>query len=97
MREPRIIHPGTTNGVNKTGEKRTGAVPGHEFSGVVAQLGDGAGSANVGDEVFGMNDWFADGATAEYCVAPESAVAPKPRCLSHSEGRGTFSSSRGEW
>jgi NADPH:quinone reductase-like Zn-dependent oxidoreductase len=60
----------------KTGEKRAGAIPCHEFSGVVA---DG------GQEVFGMNDWFADGALAEYCVAPASSVALKPLFLSHAE------------
>jgi NADPH:quinone reductase-like Zn-dependent oxidoreductase len=32
-----------------------------------------------------MNDWFSDGAMAEYCVAPVSAVAPKPLRLSHAE------------
>ena len=32
-----------------------------------------------------MNDWFSDGAMAEYCVAPVSAVAPKPPKLSHAE------------
>jgi NADPH:quinone reductase-like Zn-dependent oxidoreductase len=30
-----------------------------------------------------MNDWFADGAQAEYCVAPAGWVAPKPRTLDH--------------
>jgi NADPH:quinone reductase-like Zn-dependent oxidoreductase len=59
---------------NKTGEKRTGAVPGHEFSGVIAEAGENAGSANIGHAVFGVNDWFSDGATAEYCVAHCSAV-----------------------
>ena len=32
-----------------------------------------------------MNDWFADGATAEFCCAPASAVAPKPARLTHAE------------
>src|SRR5437016_10393388 len=32
-----------------------------------------------------MNDWFSDGATAEYCIAHSSAVAPKPHCLGHAE------------
>ena len=69
----------------KAGERRTGAVPGHEFSGVIAGVGEDAGGLGVGREVFGMNDWFSDGATAEYCVAPHSAVTLKPRCLSHVE------------
>ena len=61
---------------DKAGQKRTGAIPGHEFSGIVV---------GAGDEVFGMNDWFSDGATAEYCLAPVSSVAPKPRSLTHAE------------
>jgi NADPH:quinone reductase-like Zn-dependent oxidoreductase len=32
-----------------------------------------------------MNDWFADGALAEFCIAPLSSVAAKPRNLSHAE------------
>src|SRR4051794_21224612 len=50
----------------RSGEPRAQAVPGHEFSGTVAAVGPGAeGPFAVGREVFGMNDWFADGATAE--------------------------------
>jgi len=69
----------------KTGEKRDGAVPGHEFSGVVAAAGEDADGFQIGQAVFGMNNWFADGATAEYCIAPSLAVAPKPQGLTHVE------------
>jgi NADPH:quinone reductase-like Zn-dependent oxidoreductase len=69
----------------KTGEKRTAAVPGHEFSGVIAALGADVEGCEVGREVYGMNDWFADGATAEYCLAQPAAVAPKPPRLTHIE------------
>jgi NADPH:quinone reductase-like Zn-dependent oxidoreductase len=69
----------------KDGQPRAGAIPGHEFSGVVAELGDGAEGFAVGDEVYGMNDWFVDGATAEYCVTQPSNVAIKPKRLSHAE------------
>ncbi len=69
----------------KTGEKRTGAVPGHEFSGVVEGVGEDVGSLEIGQEVYGMNDWFADGAVAEYCTTPFPAVAPKPSRLTHIE------------
>jgi NADPH:quinone reductase-like Zn-dependent oxidoreductase len=68
----------------KSGENRRHAIPGHEFSGTIAAVGAGAGGA-VGDEVFGMNDWYAQGATAEFCRAPPSAVAPKPARLTHVE------------
>jgi NADPH:quinone reductase-like Zn-dependent oxidoreductase len=69
----------------KSGGPRSGAIPSHEFSGVVAGLGDGVGSLELGRAVFGMNDWFADGAIAEYCIAPFHAVAPKPSRLTHTE------------
>jgi NADPH:quinone reductase-like Zn-dependent oxidoreductase len=65
----------------KNGEPRTGAIPTHEFSGVVA----GGDCFPAGLEVFGMNDWFADGAAAEFCVAPCAAVVAKPSTLSHTE------------
>ncbi|CAN5828180.1 NADP-dependent oxidoreductase [soil metagenome] len=67
------------------GEKRSGAIPGHEFSGVVEAVGAGLESSLVGREMYGMNDWFADGATAEYCTCAATAVAEKPARLSHAE------------
>src|SRR6185295_4811675 len=36
-----------------------------------------------GDAIFGMNDWFRDGAQAEYCVARAADVASKPRSVDH--------------
>jgi NADPH:quinone reductase-like Zn-dependent oxidoreductase len=69
----------------KDGEKRVRAVPGHEFSGVIAAVGQRAEGFAVGQEVFGMNDWFADGAMAEYCVAQASSIAAKPASLTHAE------------
>ena len=70
---------------NKSGETRSRAVPGHEFSGVVAAIGEGAAGFAVGQEVYGMNDWFADGATAEFCLTQPTSVAPKPVTLTHAE------------
>ncbi len=53
-------------------------IPGHEFSGEVAGLGEGVTAVAVGEAVYGMNDWFADGAQAEYCSWPgRSDVAPQ--------------------
>jgi len=57
----------------------------HEFSGVVESLGTGAAGFKIGDEVYGMNDWFSNGAQAEYCVALPSALAKKPKTVRHSE------------
>jgi NADPH:quinone reductase-like Zn-dependent oxidoreductase len=67
----------------KDGAARTGAVPGHEFSGVVAAVGTNVHSFAVGDEVYGMNDWFAEGATAEFCVTLPQNIAKKPATLTH--------------
>ena len=68
----------------KSGENRRHAMPGHEFSGAIAAVGVGADGI-VGQELFGMNDWYAQGATAEFCCAPPSAIAPKPARLTHVE------------
>lgn len=66
------------------GEPRTfPIVLSHEFSGVVESLGAGVENFKVGDAVFGLNDWFANGAQAEFCVAPATALAHKPRLLDH--------------
>jgi NADPH:quinone reductase-like Zn-dependent oxidoreductase len=60
-------------------------VLGHEFSGVVEGCGPNANGIGVGEEVFGVNDWFSNGAQAEYCVVDESGLAKKPKSLNHTE------------
>jgi len=69
----------------KDGGERSGAAPGHEFSGDVSKVGNRATDLQVGLEVYGMNDWFADGALADYCITRPEWIAPKPRSLSHAE------------
>ena len=64
---------------------RRDPVPGHEFSGVVSAVGTEAKGFQVGDAVYGMSDWFADGATAEYCLTQPVYIAAKPSRLSHAE------------
>lgn len=67
-----------------TGELRPfPIVPGHELSGVVAAVGEGVTAFRPGSEVYGLNDWFANGALADFTVAPVSALAPKPTTLTH--------------
>lgn len=58
-------------------------VPGHEFSGVVRAVGPGVTDLAPGDAVYGMNDWYRNGALAERCVARAVDVAPKPRSIDH--------------
>jgi NADPH:quinone reductase-like Zn-dependent oxidoreductase len=58
-------------------------IPGHEFSGEIAVLGTGVSDAGVGDPVYGLNDWYRDGASAEYCVARVADIAGKPARVDH--------------
>ncbi len=81
----------------KSGEHRERAIPGHEFSGVVADAGEEVGSLEAGCAVFGMNDWFANGAMAGYCVAPFEAVAPLPSTLTHEAAASTPISALTAW
>ncbi|MCX5661663.1 MAG: NADP-dependent oxidoreductase [Planctomycetota bacterium] len=69
----------------KAGATRVSAVPGHEFSGVVAAVGPGTTGVAAGQPVYGMNDWFDDGATADYCITRPEWIAPKPPRLTHAE------------
>jgi NADPH:quinone reductase-like Zn-dependent oxidoreductase len=58
---------------------------GHEFSGVIAAFGPQVTDFSLGDAVYGLNDWFSNGAQAEYCVAKIAELTPKPASLSHAE------------
>lgn len=69
----------------QAGGARALAVPGHEFSGVVEEVGEGVSQFATGDAVYGMNDWFAEGATAEFCIADAGSIAAKPARLTHEE------------
>jgi NADPH:quinone reductase-like Zn-dependent oxidoreductase len=67
----------------KDGTPRKGTVPGHEFSGVIAALGKNTNGFEVGQDVYGMSDWFVNGAIAEFCVTQPHSIAPKPTTLTH--------------
>ncbi len=67
----------------KDGSPRKRAVPGHEFSGVIAALGKNTEGFDIGQDVYGMSDWFIDGATAEFCVTQPQSIAPKPVTLAY--------------
>ena len=55
---------------------------GHEFSGVVAEVGPATSGFQPGDEVFG---WARPphGSHAEYVLVPESSIVAKPRTIDH--------------
>jgi len=67
----------------KSGTARMRTVPGHEFSGVITAIGKDVQGFEIGEQVYGLNDWFADGATAEFCVTLPQNIARKPGTLSH--------------
>lgn len=75
------------------GRDRTPVIPAHEMSGTVAALGPGAGDAAaedlaardiaVGDEVYGLVDFFRNGAAAEFVTLPAADLAARPRSVAH--------------
>ena len=71
--------------VDRAGRDRRPVIPGHEVSGVVTALGYGTTGAAVGDAVYGLTDWYRDGAAAEYVAVEARNLAPKPATLSHQE------------
>jgi NADPH:quinone reductase-like Zn-dependent oxidoreductase len=72
-------------------------IPGHEFSGEVAALGEGVAIVDVGDEIYGMNDWFGDGTQAEYCLARIADIAHKPISIAHTGAAVTAISALTAW
>ncbi|MFF9981004.1 NADP-dependent oxidoreductase [Streptomyces erythrochromogenes] len=73
--------PGTW--ADRAGRDRTPSVPGHELSGVVAELGYGTTGLSVGQRVFGLADWTRDGALAEYTAVEARNLAPLPADVDH--------------
>ena len=69
--------------VDRTGRDRRPVIPGHEVSGTVVALGDGTTGLSVGDEVFGLTDWYRDGSLAEFAAVEARNLATKPGSISH--------------
>jgi NADPH:quinone reductase-like Zn-dependent oxidoreductase len=65
------------------GKDRRPIVPGFEFSGVVDTLGDGVSGVKQGENVYGLLNFWRDGAAAEYVAVRAADLAPKPRSLDH--------------
>src|SRR5437762_4144292 len=71
--------------VDHAGHDRRPTIPAHEVSGVVEALGYGTIGVAVGHAVYGLTDWYRDGAAAEYVAVEARNLAPKPATLSHRE------------
>jgi NADPH:quinone reductase-like Zn-dependent oxidoreductase len=65
------------------GRDRTPSVPGHELSGVVAELGYGTTGLTVGQRVFGLADWTRNGTLAEFTAVEARNLAPLPADIDH--------------
>ena len=70
-------------------------IPGHEFSGVVEQIGSDVATFASGDAIFGTTSGM--GAYAEYLAVKASAVAKKPFRLSFEEAASVPVSSQTAW
>src|SRR5438874_11600350 len=83
---------------SRSGEPRPlPVIPGHEFSGEIAALGAGVRDTGVGDRVYGLNDWYWDGASAEYCVSRVADIAHKPASVDHVHAAATPISALTSW
>jgi len=71
---------------DRLGRDRTPSVPGHELAGVVAALGYGTTGLSIGQRVFGLADWYRDGALAEYVAIEARNLAPLPGDVDFSVG-----------
>jgi NADPH:quinone reductase-like Zn-dependent oxidoreductase len=71
--------------VDHAGHDRRPTIPAHEVSGVVEALGYGTVGVTVGQPVYGLTDWYRDGAAADYVGVEARNLAPKPASLSHVE------------
>jgi NADPH:quinone reductase-like Zn-dependent oxidoreductase len=70
-------------------------IPGHEFSGVVEQIGSDVAAWAPGDAVFGVSE--TGGAYAEYLAVKPAAIARKPSNLSFEEAASVPVASQTAW
>ncbi|MFC4942893.1 NADP-dependent oxidoreductase [Pseudonocardia sp. GCM10023141] len=68
---------------DRAGRDRTPSIPGHELSGVVAELGYGTTGLTVGQRVFGLADWARNGSLAEYTAVEARNLAPLAADIDH--------------
>ncbi len=65
------------------GKDRRPIVPSFEVSGAVERIAPDVTDLREGDPVYGLLDFWRDGAAAEYVAASATSLAPKPRSLDH--------------
>jgi NADPH:quinone reductase-like Zn-dependent oxidoreductase len=67
---------------SKDKKSRLPIIPAFEVAGTVEKIGSQAPDLAEGDAVYGLLDFWRDGAAAEYVVARARELAPKPKSLS---------------
>lgn len=67
----------------REGKDRLPTIPGHEFSGVVEAAASGVMEVKSGDSVYGLADFYRDGAAADYVAIRAADLAPKPSNLNY--------------
>src|SRR4029453_17614794 len=72
-----------TTWTTKAGTSRLPTIPSHEVSGVVVAAGDPSATRVGGDEVYGLIEFFHNGAAAEYVSVPTEDLASKPKSVDH--------------
>lgn len=77
--------PGTWT--DRAGRDRAPTIPGHEVSGVVAELGYGTTGLTVGQRVFGITDWCRNGTLAEFVAVEARNLAPLSSGVDHTRLR----------
>ncbi|WP_426670905.1 NADP-dependent oxidoreductase [Mucilaginibacter sp. McL0603] len=82
---------------DRVGRDRTPSIPGHELAGVVTALGYGTTGLSVGQRVFGLTDWYRDGALAEYVAVEARNLAPLPGDVDFTEGAALVMSGLTAW
>ena len=65
------------------GKVRLPIVPSFEVSGVVEDVQPGTSGVQVGEAVYGLLNFWRDGAAAEYVAVAAAGLAPKPKVLDH--------------
>ncbi len=71
-----------------TGVNRHLPIPGHDLSGLVAEVGTGVSDVAIGEAVYALTEFWRDGAAAEYAIARATDLAPKPRTLDYVQAAG---------
>jgi NADPH:quinone reductase-like Zn-dependent oxidoreductase len=82
---------------DRAGRDRTPSIPGHELAGVVTSLGYGTTGLSIGQRVFGLTDWYRDGALAEYVAVEARNLTPLPGDVDFTVGAALVMSGLTAW